>query len=287
MQPTPPRSRRHRCRLRRAALLLVVQLGSACEGDRTSAAPSARPPPVIEPAVLARTEPGGATAQEIETSPPPPLAVKPARYGAADLDPHNDSEVGPPMVVPDCGRRLAELGVSFRTAELPLKQKRGEVFTCGAEQAVIYLSGPTAARFSPRPVLSCHMALAVARFERVLEQHAERHFGSVVRRIHQMGTYSCRKMAAFPSLVSEHSYANAIDVDRFTLRDGREIRVASHFGPLGALPADARGRFLRELARQLYDEDVFSVVLTPYFNRDHRDHFHLDLARYRVDGTRL
>jgi hypothetical protein len=31
---------------------------------------------------------------------------------------------------------------------------------------------------------------------------------------------------------------------------------------------------------------VFSVVLTPYWDALHRDHFHLDLARYRVDGTR-
>jgi len=28
------------------------------------------------------------------------------------------------------------------------------------------------------------------------------------------------------------------------------------------------------------------VVLTPFFDRLHRDHLHLDLARYRVDGTR-
>jgi hypothetical protein len=44
--------------------------------------------------------------------------------------------------------------------------------------------------------------------------------------------------------------------------------------------------FLRSLARRLYDEDVFSVVLTPFFDALHRDHFHLDLARYRLDGTR-
>ena len=49
--------------------------------------------------------------------------------------------------------------------------------------------------------------------------------------------------------------------------------------------ATAETRFLREAARALYDEGVFSVVLTPAYDRLHHDHFHLDLARYRVDGT--
>ena len=44
--------------------------------------------------------------------------------------------------------------------------------------------------------------------------------------------------------------------------------------------------FLRGLANRLYDEGVFSVVVTPYFDNLHRNHIHVDLARYRVDGSR-
>jgi hypothetical protein len=47
------------------------------------------------------------------------------------------------------------------------------------------------------------------------------------------------------------------------------------------------GRFLRSVATRLYDEGVFSVVITPFFDALHRDHFHLDQARYRNDGSRL
>jgi hypothetical protein len=40
------------------------------------------------------------------------------------------------------------------------------------------------------------------------------------------------------------------------------------------------------VSQRAYDEEVFSHVLTPFFNAAHRNHFHLDLARYRGDGTR-
>lgn len=128
------------------------------------------------------------------------------------------------------------------------------------------------------------MALALADFERIVADEAHV-LGHRVVRIEQGGTYSCRKMARF-RLVSEHSYANAIDVRSFTLENGRRISVADQFGALDREPSTTEGRFLRSLARRLYDDAVFSVVLTRYFDELHRDHFHLDLARYRVDGTR-
>jgi hypothetical protein len=47
----------------------------------------------------------------------------------------------------------------------------------------------------------------------------------------------------------------------------------------------AASRFLRRLTRRLYDEKVFSVVLTPSYDKHHRNHPHLDGAAYTVDGT--
>ena len=49
---------------------------------------------------------------------------------------------------------------------------------------------------------------------------------------------------------------------------------------------DPKTEFLRTLANRLYDEEVFSVVVTPYFDNLHYNHIHVDLARYRVDGSR-
>ena len=200
----------------------------------------------------------------------------------ADLDPTNDLDVGPPASIDDCMARLTAAGVTVAPAELPVHTKKG--LTCGAEQVVLYRKGPTGVRWNASPVVTCGMALALADFERVVAGEA-RSLGHRVVRIEQGGTYNCRKMARF-DFVSEHSYANAIDVRAFTLENGRRISVADDFGKLTAEPRTAEARFLRSLARRLYDDGVFSVVLTRYYDELHRDHFHLDLARYRVDGTR-
>jgi hypothetical protein len=85
--------------------------------------------------------------------------------------------------------------------------------------------------------------------------------------------------------MSEHSYANAIDVESFVLESGRRISVLQNF-ERGEETRTRAGAFLRALSRRAYDEELFSNVLTPFFDDLHRNHFHLDLARYRNDGTR-
>ena len=89
-----------------------------------------------------------------------------------------------------------------------------------------------------------------------------------------MSTYNCRKTAT-NNLISEHSLAN-----------GKTINVLTDFRPEEFSPNDPHTRFLRALTKRLFDENIFSVVLTPFFNDLHRNHIHVDLARYRVDGSR-
>jgi hypothetical protein len=208
-------------------------------------------------------------------------------HGRADNDPDNDRVVAPPDTIPDCEARLAAAGVRFRPASIPLRQKRAGTYTCGTEQAIVYLGGPEKIRYTPAPPLvTCGLGLALARFETVLQEEALRVTGQRVVRIEQGGTYSCRKMTRFQDMVSEHSYANAIDIRALVLERGKKVSVLSHFGPIDREPASPNGRLLRSLSRRLFDEAVFSVVLTPFWDKLHRDHLHLDLARYRVDGTR-
>jgi hypothetical protein len=220
-----------------------------------------------------------------------PLLAAPPRLDGeqADLDPENDGVVAPPDPLADCPERLERAGITFRPARLALQSERvsggKEVIACGAEQVVTYLGGPAKIRYSPPPLLTCRLALAVARFEELAQEAALLHLGRRIVRIKQMGTYNCRKMVRF-DFISEHSYANAIDIKELWLEEGRRVRVREHFGPLDAPPPTAEGRFLRSLAERAYDTGVFSVVLTPFWDRLHADHFHLDLARYRVDGSR-
>lgn len=203
----------------------------------------------------------------------------------ADLDPDNDFVVAPPEPIADCEAKLRAAGVEFTPAELPVKPGNAKRPTCGTPQAVVYKRGPTKIRYSSAPILSCGMALGLARFELVLAEEAERQLGQSVARIEQGGTYNCRKMARF-DLVSEHSYANAIDIRSVTLKNGRKLTVLSSFGKLEGEPKRPEARFWRSVAQRLYDEGTFSVVITPFFDGLHKDHLHFDQARYRVDGSR-
>jgi hypothetical protein len=217
-------------------------------------------------------------------APATPPAPPPNEPGRADLDPENDLVVAPPELIADCDARLRAAGIASKPASLPVrKSKAGH--DCGAPQVVVYTGVEGGARIRPAPLVTCSMALALAHLDAILQEEAERELGTRVASITQLGTYNCREMARF-DLVSEHSYANAIDLTTFTLKDGRSISVARHFGKPGTEPTRPEGRFLRAFARRLYDEGVFSVVLTEYFDRLHHDHFHLDMARYRIDGTR-
>ncbi|HEX2881486.1 MAG TPA: extensin family protein [Polyangiaceae bacterium] len=202
--------------------------------------------------------------------------------GSADLDPSNDFEVAPPDVIEHCEALLQAAGVQFSTAELPVHRRKKNTFECGTPQAVRYRRGPGDIRYNSSPILSCPMALALARFEPVIQEEALRHFGSRVRRIVHVGTYSCREMAQYPGWVSEHSYANALDIKDFELHNGRTISVLRHY----SASRDPRAsEFLHTVLHRAYHENFFSVALGPDFDALHRDHFHLDQARYRADGT--
>jgi hypothetical protein len=155
---------------------------------------------------------------------------------------------------------------------------------CGAPQVVFYDRGPTGMTWGS-PMVTCQLALGMARFEAIAQQEAQRSMGSSVKKVVNAGTYSCRKMVRF-NMASEHSYSNAVDIRAFEFANGRHARVEQDFGPTNGSASTAAASFLRASANRAFDEQVFSVVLTPHFDALHRDHFHFDQARYRTDGSR-
>ncbi|MEZ4221088.1 MAG: extensin family protein [Polyangiaceae bacterium] len=266
-----------------AALISALALccGTAACGTERAAQPTrtmANTPPTA-PTPVPLQAPSADAAAPLDATPPPP----PPDPGRANLDPEDDEVVGPPTPIADCEARLAQAGVSFKAAKLPLRTQPSGA-QCGAEQVVIYEAGPAAIAWNVRPTVTCQMALGLSRFESILQEEAKAVLGSEVKRINQGGTYSCRKMARF-ALRSEHSYANAIDIYGVVLADGRTVTVKRHFGSLKEEPEAAESRFLRKVARRAFAEDVFSVVLTPFWDKLHHDHFHVDQARYRVNAT--
>lgn len=230
-------------------------------------APVASAPPThLEPAPVVAS-------RAITESKPEPVARSPFAY--ANIDPDDDYVVGPPDVRATCEADLAAAGIKFKTASLPVHAQKN--LTCGAPQVVMYQGSPAKIAYSPSVMTTCTMALALARFETILQDEALRAFKKRVVRIHHVGTYACREMAAYKGWVSEHSYANAIDLTDFVLEDGRTLDVLKHF---------KTNDYLQTVTRRAFDEEVFSSVLTPYFDKLHANHFHLDQARFRSDGTR-
>lgn len=268
-------------------VLVVAAFAIGCLGDRHAATVGATPG-------AGSTTDGGAGGQEPVDSAAPFSSSRDASEDAsprgpgayANLDPSDDLVVGPPEVVPDCEGELARAGVTFRHATLPMHKDHGGKMLCGAPQVVIYLRGPGAILYDPPPLLTCGMALALASYERIVQEEAARIFSSAVTRIEQIGTYNCRGIVRFKGIISEHSYANAIDLTRFIFRNGKSVSVLGDFDKGAGSPTKAGGDFLRAISQRAEDEDIFSNVLTPFWDVAHKNHFHLDLARYRVEGAR-
>jgi hypothetical protein len=264
-------------------LLVAVACGKpAAEGTAplgASAPPLVGAPPAPATPLSAPSAPSAASASA-EAKGPEADASRPGAYAYKGPP---EASTSPPDALPDCDEQLAHAGVTFKPATLALRTVKG--ITCGAPQVVTYLKGPGQIAYDPPPLLTCTMALALASFERIVQEEADRTLHSAVVRIQQLGTYNCRPMAEF-KLVSEHSYANAIDVAQFTLKNGTSVTVQHDFDKNDAGPSRPGGVFLHAVAHRSFDEDVFSNVLTPFWDALHYNHLHLDLAHYRVDGFR-
>lgn len=136
------------------------------------------------------------------------------------------------------------------------------------------------------------------RFEEVARDVAVEVYGRAPRRVVHLGTYHCRRIGGYPNLISEHGLGNGIDVAGFdfpalpraaalpeglprTLRKAFQVRMKDHWtGDRGAGAVHAR--FLHTLAQRLIArDDVFRVLLGPAWP-GHHDHFHFDMAPYRL-----
>jgi hypothetical protein len=114
--------------------------------------------------------------------------------------------------------------------------------------------------------------------ERVVLPAARRHLRTEVVGIKVLGSYSCRPMNNVDGgLLSEHGHANAVDISGFVLASGGVVTVDSGWRG-GSWPE-------RSFLRAVHDGscNVFTTVLGPDYDRLHRDHFHLDLARHTGD----
>jgi len=163
------------------------------------------------------------------------------------------------------------------------KLSLGGPTACGAERP-FELAAADGGRVKLQPValLRCPMIPQVNRWVReVIEPAALRYYNVPLTELRIAGSYSCRPMNnAFGAMLSEHGHANALDVSGFVLADGRRISVKKDWR------GNARDRaFLRTVRAGACEH--FTTVLSPDYDRNHHDHFHVDLARRGSDGLRI
>jgi hypothetical protein len=268
-----------------AAALCALQ--SACNEEPRSIAAAAAIPTAAE-SVKAEAAAPSPPASQGGVAPDDGVSSLPVRAGRAvayaNDNPWDDGTVGPPDEIPRCEARLEEAHVTFQPASIPVHRDSASKILCGAPQLVTYVRGPGQIAYVPTPVLTCGMALALASYEGIVQEEAERVFHSPVVRVDQVGTYNCT--VGPKGIVSEHSYANGLDVARFMLKNGKTVSVLGDFELGDGVSQHPAGDFLRAVSQRAEDEDVFSNVLTPFWDAEHKDHFHLDLARYRYEGAR-
>jgi hypothetical protein len=120
---------------------------------------------------------------------------------------------------------------------------------------------------------NCQMAGALADWAREVDAYARAALESPLAALNTGTSMMCRnRYSAADGFVSEHGFANAVDVSGFTLEDGRTIAVEADWLPATAI----EGRLLRQAHGAACGR--FTTVLGPEANDEHADHFHLDLG---------
>ena len=174
-------------------------------------------------------------------------------------------------------RACLNAGVVRETSFIRARSALGGPSVCGALRP-FKMTGASYGRvaFRPAALLRCQMVPQVEKWvANVLSPAAERYLGSPVVGVKIASSYSCRPINGTRGRrLSEHGHANAIDISRFYLADGREVTVKR-----GWRGSYAEKRFLHAIHRGACR--YFTTVLGPNYNRAHHDHFHFDLARRR------
>lgn len=186
--------------------------------------------------------------------------------------PRPQAEAPPRPGVPSAETRqcLAELGRDgFRFEMLADRTFQGGCSALGAVQ-LTDIGTPT----TNLGAMTCPVARQFARWTReAVQPAATRFLGAPVRRIETFGTYACRSVnSRAGARLSEHAYANAVDVAAFVLADGRRVTVEQ-----GWRGRDDEQAFLREIHRAGCRR--FQVGLGPDADQYHYNHLHFDMGR--------
>jgi hypothetical protein len=167
-----------------------------------------------------------------------------------------------------CHVDLARAGVQFRV--LPDQRFAGGCSALGAVQLIDIGVPVTNLR-----AMTCPLARTFVHWAReAVQPAAAQWLGTRVVRIETFGTYSCRTVdSQAGARLSEHAYANAVDVSAFVLGDGRRVTVLE-----GWNGEDDR---VRHFLRAVHQGGCrrFAIGLSPDSDAYHYNHMHFDMGR--------
>ncbi|HYI47190.1 MAG TPA: extensin family protein [Allosphingosinicella sp.] len=167
-----------------------------------------------------------------------------------------------------CHIDLARERIRFRA--LPDQRFAGGCSALGAVQLVDMGVPATGLR-----AMTCPVARQFARWAREsVQPAADQWLRARIVRIETFGTYACRtRNSRRGAVLSEHAFANAVDVSGFVLADGRRITVEQ-----GWNGEDERvRRFLRAVHQGGCRR--FNITISPDADADHYNHLHFDMGR--------
>jgi hypothetical protein len=112
-------------------------------------------------------------------------------------------------------------------------------------------------------------------FHDLIQPNAKTYLHASVVRITTLSAYNCRARYDNPSQrISEHAFANAVDVSEFVTTKGERVSVLDHWSEGGE-----RGAFLHKIHEGACQ--IFGTTLGPEANASHKNHFHLDMRERR------
>lgn len=221
--------------------------------------------PLVILILLAAT--GSAPAQDVPLPRPRPMEAPAALavdYGIATAP-------EPPDQASPCQMRMTENLIAVFQS-LPAIMGPG---VCGAPDTVkleaIMLPDNTRVAVSPPAVMRCTMAEALTHWVRDVMAPTFAKGGVPIRALDNYADYECRgRNRVIGARVSEHGYANALDVRGLRLADNRFVNFTDR-----TVPRDLRENVKKSVCER------FATVLGPGSDGHHEDHIHLDLAERR------
>jgi hypothetical protein len=119
---------------------------------------------------------------------------------------------------------------------------------------------------------NCAMAGALANWVVEIQQEAQKGFGAEIESITTGSDYQCRKVNnGHQGRVSEHAFANAVDIVSFKFKNGKSTELTS--GWKGTPEEQAFWRGLHKTSC-----DRFMTVIGPEGDAAHQGNLHLDLG---------